>query len=62
MDAYPSVGDKLVVDIVSLHLLTNEVGDSAQDGVHSGDLAVPGEQCGNTLAVDTGGLGASIDV
>lgn len=59
---YPDVGDKLFVDIVSLHLLTHQVGDSAQDGIDSGDLAVPGEQCGDALAINAGGLGASVDV
>lgn len=59
---YPNNVDKLIIDVIRLHLLTNKIGHSSQDSIDGGDLAVPGEKRRDPGAIDASGLGASIDV
>lgn len=59
---YLGISDELVVDTVGLHPLADEIGDSAEDGIHCGDFAVPGDEGRHARSIDAGGFGAAIGV
>lgn len=53
---------KLIIYVIRLHLLTNEIGHSAQNCDYRSDLAVPSEKCGNPRSINTSGFSAAIDI
>jgi hypothetical protein len=44
---------KCVVYILGLHFLTDQTGNSSEDGVHCGDLAIPGEKRRHSSPIPT---------
>lgn len=42
--AYLSVSDELLVNTIGLHPLADEIGDSAEEGIHRCYFAVPGKE------------------
>lgn len=53
---------KSVVDILGLHSLADQVGNTTKNSVHCGDLAIPGEKRRDSSSVTTGRFGATVDV
>lgn len=54
--------NECVIDILSLHFLTNQAGNTTKNSINSADLAVPGKESGDSRSITTGRLGASVDV
>lgn len=62
MISYLDSLNKGVVDIFSLHFLTNKVGNATKNSINRANLAVPGKESGDSFSITTGRFGASINV
>lgn len=53
---------KCVVNILSLHFLTNQAGNTPKNSINSANLAVPGKESRDTGSIAAGRFGASVNV
>lgn len=59
---HPSYGDKLLINAVLLHLLTDEVSNATKDSDYSRDLTVPRNERRCSRSVNTSRLATSVRI